>query len=188
MFSIKKCGDPSCVCKPPRLPRVEFDSLHHLPDPVPDGDRYKTFECLYGSKTTEEHRPSLGESKGKGAGMPFTPTAQYANNVTLVLQCHECEKWRLIYSNNRLSPQERSELSLILESVQYSCGSALQDIIEHNDGSVLQKVFTRTNLTCLSSIEIPYYSTNAHETLCFHCGSKETIKYTMILKTNTQSV
>ena len=41
----------------------------------------------------------------------FTPTAQYANNVKLVLQCHECEKWRLIYCNCRLSPKEKSELS-----------------------------------------------------------------------------
>ena len=55
--------------------------------------------------------------------MPFTPTAQYANNVTLVLQCHECEKWRPIYSNNHLSPQERLDLSQFLEAVQYSCAS-----------------------------------------------------------------
>ena len=181
MFSVKKCVDPSCICKPPRLSREQFDSLHHLPDPVPDGDHYKKFENLYGSTTTEQHRPSLQECKGK-CGMPFTPTAQYANNVKLVLQCHECEKWRLvIYCNCRLSPKEKSELSEILESVQYSCGCALQDI-EHDDESILQKVFTRANLTCLSPIEIPYYSTNAHEPLCFHCGSEGTIDDDINLK------
>ena len=104
--------------------------------------------------------------------MSFTPTAQYARNVTLIIQCHECEKWRLIYSKATLTPQEKVELGGILEEIQYSCGSGLQEI-EHDDRSVLQKVFTRTNLTCSSPIELPYYSNNIHEPLCFHCGSEE---------------
>lgn len=35
MFSVKKCKLPGCVCNPPRLPVDIFDSLHHLPDPIP---------------------------------------------------------------------------------------------------------------------------------------------------------
>ena len=50
--------------------------------------------------------------------MPFTPTVQYAKNVTLIIQCHECEKWRLIYSKTTLTLQEKVELSGILEEIQ----------------------------------------------------------------------
>ena len=74
----------------------------------------------------------------------------------------------LFYSKNVLKNEEKSELSNILESVQYSCGAVMQDI-EHEDVSVLTKVYVRENLTCESPIEIPYYSMN-HEPLCIYCG------------------
>ena len=93
-------------------------------------------------------------------------------SVTLIYESCECVKWRLIHSKTALTPQEKVELGGILEEIQYMCGGGLQDI-EHDDRSALQKVFTRTNLVCSSPIEIPYYSANAHEPLCFHCGSKE---------------
>ena len=173
MFSIKKCNSAPCVCKPPRLPREVFDSIHHLPDPVPDGDHYQDFSDLYGKgETTEQYRPSLSESEKKSSGIPFSPSAQSAKNVDLVIQCHECEKWRLIHSKHVLKPREKAELRQILQEIQYSCGSGLQNI-EHDEHSVLQKVFTRLNLTCSSPIEIPYYGTNSHEPLCFYCGSEE---------------
>ena len=47
MFSVKKCGDSSCsIWQPPRLPFDVFQFLHHIPDPVPNGDRYKPFDSL----------------------------------------------------------------------------------------------------------------------------------------------
>ena len=73
MFSVKKCGDPDChVCKAPQLHCETFANIHHLPDPVPFGEKYKEFETVYGAHTTENHRPSLSAS-GTGAkhGMPF---------------------------------------------------------------------------------------------------------------------
>ena len=82
------------------IARGYFDTLSHLTDPVPEGDRYKDFKALYGVATTEEHRPSLKGLEGKSSGIPFTPTAQFAKNVGIVIQCHECDKWRLIYSKN----------------------------------------------------------------------------------------
>ena len=40
MFSIRKCGEESCeVCQERRLPEEIFSALHHLPDPVPSGER-----------------------------------------------------------------------------------------------------------------------------------------------------
>ena len=61
IFSVKKCTQDKCICKPPRLPKERFDTLEHLPDPVPDKDdeHYMAFDELYGKfETTEEHRPS----------------------------------------------------------------------------------------------------------------------------------
>ncbi|CAG8853289.1 40035_t:CDS:1, partial [Gigaspora margarita] len=41
-----------------------FELLKQLPDPIPGNDlHYKSFEELYGTTTTEEHRPSLKNSK-----------------------------------------------------------------------------------------------------------------------------
>ena len=85
MFSIMKCGKPSCtVCKPPRLPSEVFGDLHHLPDPVPLGERYQDFSTGYGQPTSEKYRPSLAGPSGHH-GMPFPPSAQYAKVVLIVL-------------------------------------------------------------------------------------------------------
>ena len=83
----------------------------------------------------------------------------------MVVQCHECEKGRLIYSNYA---SERRELQVILEDTLFSCGSSFEDI-DCGESPVLKKVFYHLNLNCSSPIEIPYYSTN-HETLCYYCG------------------
>jgi hypothetical protein len=49
MFSILKCQSPDCqICEVPRLPPDIFKQIHHLPDPVPSGERYKSFTELYG--------------------------------------------------------------------------------------------------------------------------------------------
>ena len=49
MFSILKCNSPDCdICKAPRLPPDIFEQMHHLPDPVPSGERFMSFTELYG--------------------------------------------------------------------------------------------------------------------------------------------
>ncbi len=49
-----------CILNPPRLPQDVFASLHFLPDPtIGRGDKYKKFEDLYGTETTDSDRPSL---------------------------------------------------------------------------------------------------------------------------------
>ena len=53
--------------------------LHHLPDTVPQGERYLDFESLY---TSEKFRPSLAQS---AHGMP---AAQFAKNVVSEMASH----------------------------------------------------------------------------------------------------
>ena len=64
-FQVKKCGKPSCsLCKQVRMDPEQFKTLHFLPDPIPgDDDHYKKFVDVYGSATTEEHRPSLRSTR-----------------------------------------------------------------------------------------------------------------------------
>jgi len=50
MFSIKKCGAADCsICKKPRLPEEVFNTISHLPEPVQNGDVYKSFSDVYGA-------------------------------------------------------------------------------------------------------------------------------------------
>jgi len=68
-FQVKRCGKTECkLFKPLCMPVSKFESIKFLPDPIPDVDgHYKTFADVYGSTTTEEHRPSLIESQKKKA-------------------------------------------------------------------------------------------------------------------------
>ncbi|CAG8523511.1 4076_t:CDS:2, partial [Scutellospora calospora] len=64
-FTIKKCGKVDCcICRPCHCTPEEFEQLKQLPDPISGEDlHYKSFEELYGTPTTEKHRPSLKNSK-----------------------------------------------------------------------------------------------------------------------------
>lgn len=68
---MKKCGKSDCdMCNPARMPSEVFSSLHHLPDPTPaDNEHYKPFSDLYGTLTTEKHRPTLLKDFKKGYGI-----------------------------------------------------------------------------------------------------------------------
>lgn len=73
VFGVKKCGQDDCsICLPPRLPKEVFDQFQHLPDPVADGEHYKSFEDVYGCMTTEKDCPSLKTSGKKSHGISFS--------------------------------------------------------------------------------------------------------------------
>jgi len=134
-FSIKKCGEPACtICHPPRCSPEDFEQLYHLPDPIPGEDlHYKSFEELYGKKTTEDHRPSLKDAKMKTKkgkmkikkdkhNMPFCPSAIRAKNVGIAVTCIECEKPRLLFSAKKLSEKDKTILQGFLDTIFYTCG------------------------------------------------------------------
>ena len=77
MFSMIKCADISClVCKPPCLPEDVFQLLCHIPDPISNDYHYRDFAALYGTETSEQHKPSSKDNSGtKSRGMPFSPSA-----------------------------------------------------------------------------------------------------------------
>ena len=109
----------------------DFEQLHHLPDPVPGEDmHYKSFEDLYGTQTTEVHRPSIKDAKSKGKmkitrakhTMPFCPSAARAKNVGITVSCAECEKPRLLFSAKKLAEKDKAVLQSFLDTIIYTCG------------------------------------------------------------------
>ena len=166
-FQIKKCGSLTCtICKPVRLPKEVFDSLHVLPDPVPGEDgHYKSFENLLGTKTDERHRPSLQRTPKRKKTLPFSASVQHVKNVDLMLQCDECGMWRLLYSKLKLTKKERADLEVAVEDVSFSCGASLQDL---ELPGRLDNVYTR-ELSCGEPIEKLYYSAK-YSPICVYCA------------------
>ena len=129
MFSVKKCDQTNCnICKPPVLPHEIFSTLHHLPDPVPNGDHYQPFADVYGTKTTEKDLPSLKEKESHGHKMPFNPSQQTAKNTGVVAKCSECSKPRLLHSKHKLKMEEVLWLEGLVANMSYSCGCNIQHL------------------------------------------------------------
>jgi hypothetical protein len=107
--------------------------------------------------------------------MGFKPSAQYCKNVSTLIQCGECNKWRVIYSKSKLTLQESEELTRFLDEIQYTCGDTFYDIASDDTNDSMKNLFStvkiNNTLTCNSPIEIPYYSSGLFkEALCFNCG------------------
>lgn len=94
-FCIKKCGNNSCtICLPVRMDASKFSALRFLPDPLLGEDsHYLPFSDVFDKTTTEKDRPSLKAKKQKS--LSYSPSKQHATNVGVVIQCEECNKWRL---------------------------------------------------------------------------------------------
>ena len=152
-FSIKKCGKDDCtICKPVRITKEVFKTLRHLPDPMMGSDsHYLSFDEVYEKTTSEKDRPSLSNSK-KTKSLPFTPTSRHVQNVTVMVQCEECDLWRQLHSKKKITVPEKQQLQTILEDVSYSCGAMLEEldipqnlhcvhVLEHNCYDPLEPLY-----------------------------------------------
>ena len=63
-------------------------------------------------------------------------------------------KWRVLYAKHALKKDQKKELGNLMEDLEYTCGS----VFEAEDDSILRLFFVKTNLTCNSLTEIPYYT------------------------------
>ena len=171
-FCVKKCGKTNChICLPPRLPHEDFQKLSFLPDPVPQEDgHYKPFDSVYGTDTSEEHRPSLQKRPNRQKTLPFVASVQHARNTNLMVQCEECEMWRLVYSKYKLNKSEKSSLQSVFEDFTYTCGASLSDL---DLSGRLQDVVVR-DLRCYDPLEKLYYSLN-RDPICIYCCSERSL-------------
>ncbi|GES76141.1 hypothetical protein GLOIN_2v1773127 [Rhizophagus clarus] len=116
MFKIKKCNQPSCeVCYPIRMPIDVFQNLYFLPDPVPlrdNPDYYETFANLYGKPTTEKFCPSLINLNSKAELVPSN--ILISAKIRGYIKCNSCGKTRCLYSESRLTEQEKQDLESAL--------------------------------------------------------------------------
>lgn len=157
------------------MPREAFDALSFLPDPVPDEDgHYCTFESVFGKSTSEEYRPSLQSGKSKQKGTPFSPSVQHVKNADIMIQCEECEMWRLVYGKYKLTTAERAMLNQALEDFTFTCGAVLSDLQLEGERLDGEHVFVK-GLRCYEPLEKLYYSVGTCEPICVYCCSSENI-------------
>ncbi|CAG8526144.1 5965_t:CDS:2, partial [Racocetra persica] len=169
-FQVKKCNNPSCLyCKPIRLPPHEFRNLSFLPDPIlskENADHYAAFQQVYGTKTTEEFRPTY---IAKSESIP--KYILVAEKIRDYINCENCRKRRCVYSNKSLTDDEQRDYQQALESYSYSCGAP----VFPDDHYLIEVIFVRTQINCDSPIEILYYSSRkaGNYPICYYCGSRD---------------
>ena len=73
---------------------------------------------------------------------------------------------------------EKTKIKIFLSKVTCIRGSSLSEYLGHNgnrdDERVQKRVFVRENLSCLSKIELPYFSVESYKPICIYCGAEGT--------------
>ena len=161
------------TCQPFTLPEEEAKVLHHLPDPMlqhSNADHFQAFSSVYGKPTTEKDRPSLkaGAAADRTAAdkPPFTLKAE---RVRKTIECTECDRPRCVYSEQKLTPGQHSELDQAHEDYPYVCGGPLLPA----DHPLFAIVVAEHGITCSSTVSANYFSANiCLPNCCYICGSQ----------------
>jgi len=166
-FCVKKCGSRECdICEPVQMDSERFKEIHFLPDPMNGpNDHYVPFADAYGTSTTENDHPSLIQQR-KIKTLTYSPSEQHAHKTGALVQCDECDKWRLLFSKRKLTARQRNELEGIIADVSYSCGATTDDLILPD---TLKSVAIRSH-NCSDPNEKIYYSVYKDDPICIHCG------------------
>ena len=90
-----------------------MESSTVMPDPVPGEEgHYKPFMEVHGISTTEQYVPSMMRKTQWKKTLAFASNLRHVKHVDMMLQCNECDSWRLLYSENKLSYQEWNRKTL----------------------------------------------------------------------------
>ena len=189
-FDILKCGKPECnICTEVRLPRAVFDKLRHIPHPTPGTNgHYLSFTEVFHTTTTEEHRPSFKKSSTSKARvkrkLPYYASLQHVKNSQLMVQCTECDMWRIIFSKFKLTPAQRNFLQVTLEDFMYTCGASLREldlpeefadveIRDHDCYDIIEKLYysAKNEPICIYCGELQPYTSEGHYPQCCNCTS-----------------
>lgn len=153
-----------CQSNPPSIASDIFSNIYFLPSPMLDsGDKYKIFEDVYGTATTERDRPSLQATGDKQAD----EGTKHLLNASRVITCGECLKTRYVYSAAKLLSSEVVAVNQTKEDL-YVCGSGFFP----PDHSPSESIVVRQSITCQSPMETTYYSASTVDfpDVCFYCG------------------
>ena len=91
--------------------------------------------------------------------------------LACTIQCHECGKWQLLHSKNKVKGCDQQVLDQVLEII-YSCGGNICDVADEGQLQCLNTVYLRLDPICQSKIELPYYSAG-FEAICIYCGTTD---------------
>ena len=131
-----------------------------------------------GTDSNEKFLPSRLVDVEKGPhNIPFSPTGQAAKNVGFVVKCEECSKSRLLHAKHKLKSGEIASAKRMISKVSYMCGSILSEYLgtgNDRDEKYLKILFVRENISCASTIELPYYTVDFYPKICIHCGTSGT--------------
>ena len=114
----------------------------------------------------------------------YSPSEQHARNAGVLVQCDECDKWRLLFSKRKLSARERTQLQGIIEDVSYSCGATIDDLILPD---TLKNVGIKSKIYS-DPIEMIYYSAYKDDLICIHSGSPNDFTVSVDSDTLTRTV
>ena len=95
-------------------------------------------------------------------------------NADIMVQCQECEMWRLVYSKYKLTTAERATLNQALEELIFTCGAVLLDLEFGEESLNGEHVFVR-GLCCYKPLEKLHYSVGSYEHICIYCCSSDNI-------------
>ncbi|CAB5395171.1 unnamed protein product [Rhizophagus irregularis] len=126
------------------------------------------FECVYGTETTEEYRPTYMQTQANAE--PISKSILIGGKIRFYINCEDCRKRRCVYSDKSLNNEEQEDYQQALESYSYSCGAP----IFPDDHYLSEVVFVRTRISCDSPIEILYYSSQKSP-ICYYCGESESL-------------
>ena len=142
-----------------------------MPHPMPmeDGHYLPFAEAI---EINTEHRPTYVHTKTKTKKQkrcqPFRGTVQHIKKANIMVQCTECNMWRLVFSRYRLNGVQRQNLQGILEDFDYSCGASLAELQLPDD---YKEVEIRDH-ECNDPIEILYYSAK-YSPICIYCAREQ---------------
>ena len=130
-------------------------------------NRYKTFEEVYGTNTTEKDLPSMKGCADKTAD-EASKHLLTAARVRSIVNCGECLKPRCVYTATKLSGDETNAVEQVKCDDVYTCGCKLFP----PDNPLEFTVIVRVGITCHDPMETCYYgATNVHfPDACWYCG------------------
>jgi hypothetical protein len=90
-----------------------------------------------------------------------------AQNARLTLDCVECRKPRVVYSQYQLTERQKVSLVISFSQYDYICGAPILPPAHF----LVKKATMLPFLSCAKPMEIPYYSANlGRKDLCGICG------------------
>ena len=173
-FHVFNCNSANCEFHKP----IRKEPIESFGDPEPYTDNEGIDRYRFGNDPEEKFMPSkLLDASKRSSNIPFPATAKTSQNVGSVIDCTQCRKPRLLHSKSKLTDSEKCSLKRVFNGYSYICGSSLQDIMtnERNRDYAVISVYCKENISCVSTIELPYCSSKIFKNVCVYCALSKSL-------------